>query len=403
MNFPLYIAKRYLRSKSNQNAVNIINFITFLVIVIGSAALFIVLSAFAGLKTFSLSFSNTFDPDLKALPTTGKYFSITTDEENELKNVPGLVNYSKELEERAYLTFKEKSCIAYIKGIDENYRAVTGVDSTLYFGNWGEMEYNGVMGIGIYNQLGVPIDNYRNPMTVLVPKPGKGSLAPQGLNASKPYNQLSLVLSGVYAVEENLDKKYVFAQLPLVQELLERDSTQISGVNFKLNGEASVDEVKSSINTILGDKVFVLTRQEQNSTLHRMLKTENLATYLIFTLVLIIALFNVVGAIIMMILDKQQNSKTLFSLGTTLKELRRIYFIQGLLVTSLGGLIGVLIGSLLIASQLAFSWLKITPSLAYPVEYNLMNVLLVLATIVVLGFISSKIASSRITKKLIMD
>ncbi|MBO0321042.1 ABC transporter permease [Muricauda sp. CAU 1633] len=399
MNFPLYIAKRYLRSKSNQNAVNIINFITFLVIVIGSAALFIVLSAFAGLKTFSLSFSNTFDPDLKALPTTGKYFSISPDDETALNSVSGLANYSKELEERAYLTFKEKSCIAYIKGIDENYRAVTGVDSTLYFGNWGEMEYNGVMGIGIYNQLGVPIDNYRNPMTVLVPKPGKGSLAQQG----QPYNQLSLVLSGVYAVEENLDKKYVFAQLPLVQELLERDSTQISGINFKLNEGASVDEVKASINTILGNKVFVLTRQEQNSTLHRMLKTENLATYLIFTLVLIIALFNVVGAIIMMILDKQQNSKTLFSLGTTLKELRRIYFIQGLLVTSLGGLIGVLIGSLLIASQLAFSWLKITPSLAYPVEYNIMNVLLVLATIVVLGFISSKIASSRITKKLIMN
>ncbi|WP_067030590.1 ABC transporter permease [Allomuricauda sp. CP2A] len=403
MNFPLYIAKRYLRSKSNQNAVNIINFITFLVIVIGSAALFIVLSAFAGLKTFSLSFSNTFDPDLKAQPTTGKYFSIATDEETALKNVEGLANYSKELEERAYLTFKEKSCIAYIKGIDGNYRAVTGVDSTLYFGNWGDMEYNGVMGIGIYNQLGVPIDNYRNPMTVLVPKPGKGAFSQQGLNPPKPYNQLSLVLSGVYAVEENLDKKYVFAQLPLVQELLERDSTEISGINFKLNEGASIDDVKSSINTILGDKVLVLTRQEQNSTLHRMLKTENLATYLIFTLVLIIALFNVVGAIIMMILDKQQNSKTLFSLGTTLKELRRIYFIQGLLVTSLGGLIGVLIGSLLIASQLFFGWLKITPSLAYPVEYDIMNVLLVLATIVVLGFISSKIASSRITKKLIMD
>ena len=116
---------------------NIINFITFLVIVIGSAALFIVLSAFAGLKTFSLSFSNTFDPDLKALPTTGKVFSISEAEQNKLKNIQGLANYAKELEERAYLTYKEKSTIAYIKGVDENYRSVTGVDSTLYFGNWG--------------------------------------------------------------------------------------------------------------------------------------------------------------------------------------------------------------------------------------------------------------------------
>lgn len=400
MNFPFYIAKRYLRSKSSQNAVNIINFVTFLVIVIGSAALFIVLSAFAGLKTFSLSFSNTFDPDLKALPTTGKYFSMVPSEEAALQDIPDLANFSKELEERAYLTYKEKSTIAYIKGVDERYRSVTGVDSTLQFGNWGNMEYNGVIGIGIYNLLGVPTNN-RTPMTVLVPKPGKGSFTQQGLVTSKPYNELPLVVSGVYAVEEGLDKKYVFAQLPLIQKLLEKDSTMVSGINFKLDDLSKIDEAKRSIQTVFGDKVRLLTRQEQNSTLHRMLKTENLATYLIFTLVLIIALFNVVGAIIMMILDKQQNSKTLFSLGTTIKELRRIYFIQGLLVTSLGGFIGVLIGTLLIVSQLAFGWLKITPSLAYPVEFDPMNLLIVMATIVVLGFISSKIASSRISKKMI--
>ena len=399
MNFPLYIAKRYLRSKSSQNAVNIINFITFLVIVIGSAALFIVLSAFAGLRTFSLSFSNTFDPDLKASPSIGKHFTISADEESALANIEGLANYSKELEERAYLTYKEKSTIAYVKGVDENYRAVTGVDSTLIFGNWGSDVYNGVIGIGIYNLLGVPMNN-RTAMEVLVPKPGEGSFSQQGLNA-KPYDDLALVVSGVYAVEESLDKKYVFAQLPIVQELLQKDSTEVSGINFKLMEKASADDVRSAIKEVLGDKVSVLTRREQNTSLYRMLNTENLATYLIFTLVLIIALFNVVGAIIMMILDKQQNSKTLYSLGTTIKELRRIYFIQGILVTSFGGLIGVLIGTLLIGSQLAFGWLKITPTLAYPVEFNIINILIVIGTIVVLGFISSKIASSRINEKLI--
>ena len=147
----------------------------------------------------------------------------------------------------------------------------------------------------------------------------------------------------------------MFAQLPLVQSLLQKDSTQISGINFKLDGKVPFDDVKKSIKKVLGDKVLLLDRQEQNGTLHRMLNTENLATYLIFTLVLIIALFNVVGAIIMMILDKQQNSKTLFSLGATIKELRTIYFTQGLLVTSAGGVIGVFIGSLLIGSQLAIS------------------------------------------------
>ena len=400
MNFPFYIAKRYLRSKSSQNAVNIINFITFLVIVIGSAALFIVLSAFAGLKTFSLQFTNTFDPDLKAIPTTGKFFSISPKNEKSLSKLDGVADYSKEIEERVYLTFREKGDLAYIKGVDGNYRSVTGVDSTLYFGNWGVTENNAVLGIGIYNSLGVPINNYRTPMQVLAPKPGKGSFSPQSLNTGF-YNTLPLVVSGVYQIEESLDKKYVIAQLPLVQELLEKDSTQVSAVSFKLDGSIPLEDARSNIKNVLGNKAIVLSRRELNGTLYKMLNTENLATYLIFTLVLIIALFNVVGAIIMMILDKQQNSKTLFALGTTVKELRRIYFVQGVLVTSLGGLIGVFIGSLIIGSQLAFEWLKITPSLAYPVEFDFMNVLVVLATIVVLGLISSKIASSRISKKLV--
>jgi len=210
-----------------------------------------------------------------------------------------------------------------------------------------------------------------------------------------------LVISGVYSVEESLDHKYVFADLRLVQALLEKDSTQISGISFKLHPDADTPALRNQITTLFNNKIVLKNREEQNSTLYRMLNTENLATYLIFTLVLIIALFNVVGAIIMMILDKQQNSKTLYSLGATIKELRRIYFVQGVIVTSAGGLIGVLFASLLIWSQLAFGWLKITPSLAYPVEYQGINIVIVLATIVVLGIIASKIASSRITKKLI--
>ena len=394
MNFPLYIAKRYVRSKSSQNAVNIINLITFLVIVIGSAALFIVLSGFAGLKTFSLQFSNTFDPDLKALPAIGKFFSVSPEQEAKLGELEGVISYAKELEEKVYLEHKEKSHIAFIKGIDSNYNKVTGIDSTLLYGMWRINEEQSVVGIGVANILGLTINQY-NPLVVLALKPGKGSLTPKDLK-TKP-----LFISGIFGIEENLDKKYVFADLPSVQTLLGKDRQQISGLNFKLKTDTDIVSIKNQITAILGNNIIVRDRQELNSTLHRMLNTENLATYLIFTLVLIIALFNVVGAIIMMILDKQQNLKTLYNLGTTLKKLRTIYFVQGILVTSIGGIIGVALGSLLIWSQLSFEWLKITPSLAYPVEYQFVNVLVVLATIMVLGVIASKIASSRITKKLI--
>ncbi|MDA9089782.1 FtsX-like permease family protein [Maribacter arcticus] len=399
MNFPLYIAKRYVRSKSTQNAVNIINFITFLVIVIGSAALFIVLSAFAGLKTFSLSFTESFDPQLKALPVAGKTFTLSPEQEERLHAVEGLAFYSKELEEKVSLEHQGKNHIAYIKGIDSNYTKVTAVDSTLYMGDWTVNDTQVVSGLGIANILGVTINQFRSPMQIYAFKPGKGSISQQSI--SSLYNQIPMVIGGVYAVEADLDNKYVFADLRLTQALLEKDSLQISGINFKMDDGVEPSTVRSEIQAILGSGVELKNRQQLNSTLYKMLNTENVATYLIFTLVLIIALFNVVGAIIMMILDKQQNSKTLYSLGTTIKELRRIYFVQGVLVTGFGGLIGVLIGVLIVWSQLAFGWLKITPSLAYPVKFEFINIAIVLATIIVLGIIASKIASSRINKKLI--
>ncbi|WP_437371671.1 ABC transporter permease [Maribacter litoralis] len=399
MNFPLYIAKRYVRSKSTQNAVNIINFITFLVIVIGSAALFIVLSAFAGLKTFSLSFTESFDPQLKAMPVAGKTFTLFPEQEERLQSVDGLAFYSKEIEEKVSLEHRGKNHIAYIKGVDSNYTKVTGVDSTLYIGNWTINESQVVSGLGIANILGVTINQFRSPMQIYAFKSGKGSISQQSI--SSLYNQLPMVIGGVYAVEADLDNKYVFADLRLTQALLEKDSLSISGINFKMDDGVEPSAVRSEIQSILGSDVQLKNRQQLNSTLYKMLNTENVATYLIFTLVLIIALFNVVGAIIMMILDKQQNSKTLYSLGTTIKELRRIYFVQGILVTGFGGLIGVLLGVLIVWSQLAFSWLKITPSLAYPVKFEFINIGIVLATILVLGVIASKIASSRINKKLV--
>lgn len=398
MNFPFYIAKRYVRSKSSQNAVNVINFITFLVIVIGSSALFIVLSGFAGLKTFSLSFTNVFDPDLKAQPITGKFFSITDAQEKQLSEMEGIVSYAKEIEEKVFLQHREKSDIAFIKGVDDNYTKTIAVDRTIYIGEWNIEQQQGVAGYGIAYALGISVGSPKNPLKILALKPGKGSLSQQGFSNS--INTLPLVISGVYQVEESLDKKYIFVELPLAQALLEKKASEISGINFKFVKDADLAQAKKQIAAIFDDKILLKTRQELNSSLYKMLNTENVATYLIFTLVLIIALFNVVGAIIMMILDKQQNSKTLYNLGVTIKELRRIYFVQGILVTTLGGIIGVLIGSLVIGSQLLFGWVKIG-SIDYPVELQLVNVIIVLATIIVLGIIASKIASSRINAKLV--
>ncbi len=399
MNFSFYIAKRYLISKSSQSTVNIINLITFLVIVIGAAALFIVLSGFAGLKIFSVSFTTSFNPDLKVTSAIGKFITIAPEQEQKLKAISGIASYSKELEERVYLAHKEKNYSrAYIKGIDAHYNKVTQIDSSIYYGTWlSNTTDQVVVGYGISNYLGLGINDYYSPLKIVVPRLGKGSIT----SSRRIHNDKKTTISGIYSINEDLDKKYVFAELPLVQALLEKDSLTFTGINIKLTENASETAVKDQIASLFNNDVFIRNRIEQNGALYKMLNTENIAIYLIFTLVLIIALFNLVGAIIMMILDKQENSKTLYHLGTTIKELRRIYFTQGILVTLVGGVLGVSLAAILVWSQQYFGWLKITPTLAYPVALKFVNFIIVIATITVLGIIASKIASSRITKKLI--
>ncbi len=367
-------------------------------VVIGAAALLIVLSGFSGLKTFSVSFSNTFDPDLKALSAKGKFFNLTADEQQQLNTVKGLAFYAREVEERVFLNYKQKNHVAYVKGIDSAYHKVTAIDSILYFGEWHNATLDEVVvGLGTSSLLGLGVNDYMNPLKIIAPKPGKGTIT----NTTRPYNELSVNVSGVYAINEELDKKYVFASLSSVQELLSKQSSEITGINFKLSDTADEETVKAAIAAILNDKVILKNRTQLNDALYKMLNTENLAIYLIFTLVLIIALFNVVGAIFIMILDKKENLRTLFSLGVTITQLKRIFFIQGLSVTAIGGITGIVLGTLLIWTQLLFGWLKITPSLAYPVAFRFFNVAVVFLTILILGIIASGIASGRISKKLI--
>lgn len=402
MFFPFYIAKRYLFSKSSQNAVNIINWVTLLVIIIGTASLFIVLSGFAGLKNFDLSFSDSFDPDMKVTSNTGKFFKIDNTQRKKLKNIDGITAYSTEIEERVFLSYKQKNDVAYIKGVDQKFNTIIAVDTLVYYGNWFTQSNEIVVGYGISNDLGVSVNDYLNSISIIVPKLGKGSINTQMKSLrGKPFNELLVSASGVYSLTEDIDKKYVFAPLVSVQELLQKEKNEITGINLKLSPNHDDTFVKAVISDIFGNAVDVKNRAELNDSLYKMLNTENLATYLIFTLILIIALFNVAGAIIMMILDKKENLTTLFNLGATVRDLKRIFFIQGILLVFIGGIIGISLGLIITWLQATFGFVKITPSLAYPMELQWMNALIVIATIFALGFIAAKISSIRISRNLI--
>ncbi|HCF03663.1 FtsX-like permease family protein [Flavobacterium sp.] len=398
MNFPLYIAKRYSISTSKNNAINIINRIASVGIIIGALALFVVLSVFSGLKEFSLSFTNAIDPDLKLNATLGKSILITPEQERQIKQIDGLVSYSKIIEERVLFTFDGKQQVTYLKGIDSLFTKVNPVEKNLFNGQWLAPNTNQVVvGYGIAQQFSMGLLDFNRPLEVFVPKPGKGAIE----NPEQAFNQSDLLPIGIYTVNEDLDSKYVFADLGLAQELLEYKPNQVSGLEIKIQKGTNENAVIEQLQTIFYNTITVKNRAQLNESLYKMLNTENIAVYLIFTLVIVVALFNLIGALIMMILDKKGNLKTLFNLGVEIKDLRKIFLLQGTLLSVFGGVIGLLLGIVIVVLQQQFELIMITPTMAYPIVFTLENVLIVLGTIISLGFIASLIASSRVSKKLL--
>ncbi|HEX9825924.1 MAG TPA: FtsX-like permease family protein [Flavobacteriaceae bacterium] len=404
MNFPLYIAKRYLLSKSSNNAINIMTNIAASGIVIASAALFIVLSGFAGLEDFSLEFSSYVDPDLKIVPAEGKSFLLSDEEDASLKNMVGVSSLSKIIEERVVLEFDGKKKLSTIKGVDDNYTDVTDIDSMIVQGNWlakenglGEGPSQVVSGGGIAYDLSFGVLDYAKSLTVYVPKPGKGQIS----SVKSIFNSVEAKNIGIFDINEELNNEYVYTNIETVRYLLNYNPKQITAVELKLKEGADESLVKDKILGVLGNRVEIKNRSQLNSALYKMLNTENIVVYLIFTLVIIIALFNVIGAIIMMILDKKESLHTLFNLGSTTDDIKRIFFLQGSLMTIVGGMIGLFIGFVVVVVQQQFDLVMITPSLPYPVTIKLINFIIVLLTIGTLGIVASKIASSRIKKTLV--
>lgn len=398
MKFSLYIAKRYLFSGSKNNAINIITGIASVGIIVGTTALFVVLSVFSGLKDFSLSFANDFDPDLKATAKTGKSFLISNEQINSLNTLNGIASYSKIIEERALFTFNGKDQLAYIKGVDANFNQVNQIEKTIFQGEWFEQEtQNVVVGYGIAQKLSLGLFDMVNLLEIFVPKSGKGNIN----LPNDAFKNTIIVPSGVYFINEELNQKYVFASADLVQDLLDYKYNQFSGIEIKLKANANYNDVVNELNTVFKNNLIVKNRAQLNESLYKMLNTENLVLYLIFSLVISVTLFTLIGALTMIIIEKKSNLKTLFNLGTDIKSLKRIFLYQGFIICILGGFIGLVLGVIIVLIQQHFSLVMINASMPYPVILNASNVILVIVTITILGFIASYIASSRVTKKLL--
>jgi lipoprotein-releasing system permease protein len=396
LNFPFYIAKRYALSFSKSTAINIITVIASLGIVVSAMALFVVMSVFSGLKDFSLSFSNSTDPDLKIEALDGKSFQLTIEQENKLKKTTSFSAFSKIVEERVFFLYDEKEQVAILKGVDSVYVNVTNFNKELYAGSWFESESNGVViGIEIIRKLSIGLLDFNNKLEVFAPKAKKGQLT------SDDFNKISLIPVGIYSINEEIDNKYVYGDLKIAQELLGFKPNQVTHIEFKINPNSTEEKAIAELKSIFKDTITIKNRAQLNDSLYKMLNTENIALYLIFTLVIIIALFNLVGALIMMIIDKKSNLKTLYNLGVEIKQLRGIFFFQGSLLTFFGGIIGLLLGIVIVVIQQQFSLVMVNETLPYPVIFELKNGVIVLGTIYVLGIFASWIASNTVSKKLV--
>ncbi|WP_010135095.1 ABC transporter permease [Ochrovirga pacifica] len=396
MKFPFYIAQRYLKSKSGNNIINIVTILACLGVVAGTMALFIVLSVFSGIKSYSAQMLQSNTPDIRIYPSKGKTFAVSSDFLKKLEQSPSNIRYAKVLEERAFFKNGEKEEIAYIKGVDSVFNKVVPIDSLMILGNWfaSESKNTCIVSYQLYRQLDLNI--FTDRLDTYVPKAGKGYIS----NPKNAFREVFPQVIGVLSSPNEEDKKYIYAPLQLTQNLLDKQKNEVSYVDVKVADLKQLNSVVLFLQKQLPD-YRILKNEEINSSFYKILNSEKLIAYLVSLLVVVMVLSNTSGTIIMVIVDKKENIKTLLNIGASLKSVRRIFALYGFLLNLFGMFFGLLLGGFLVWIQLHFELIMITPNIAYPVGFEWQNVILVCCTIVTFGALASLLASGRISKRFV--
>ena len=395
MGYIRFISQRYLFSKSGNNAINIIVKIASFGVLMVSAAFIIVLSGFSGIRTFNINLIKMTDPDIKITPKTGKSFLFDKDWQTVLQNDKAIKSYSKVIEEKVFINYNDKQKIARIKGVDSNYYRVINLDSTLIAGHLPTPGSNEMlMGISLANDLSFMLSNNFEMIQLLVPKPGKGFIT----DPRKAFYEKYFMPVGIFQTTPEHDQTYLYATLTGAQALLHYKPQQITGIEIK-TAPGQIETVQSRLTNHFGKQFNIRNRQQLNKLLYKMLNTENLMVYFVFALILLLALFNIVGTIIMIVIDKKDDIQTLRVLGLERSEIKKIFLIQGLGMTILSGISGLILGLILVGIQNVQPFLYIPQTnMPYPVEFHWSNVIYVLLTIVFMGALATMIGISKIEK-----
>ena len=393
MNLSLYIAKRYLVSKKSHNIINLISIISVVGVAVGTMALIIVLSVFNGFESLVKSLFNSFDPDLKITLVEGKTFSPAAIPEKEIRDIPGVVSYTRVLEETALLKYQNRQALVSLKGVSREFTAHSGLDSMMVHGELllehGDRNYI-VLGYGVAQVLGANLNDYLNPINVYAP-------ARKGYVASLPeqaFTNRIIFPSGIFSVQQDFDTRYAIVPLRFAENLFgyESEITALEiGIDRRIKSEREKSKIKEQVKAIAGEGFQVKDRYEQQELLYKIMKSEKLAIFLIMGFILFIATFNIIGTLSMLILDKKKDIAVLYSMGAGENLIKRIFIAEGMLISFSGAIAGMLLGALICWIQIRFGIVPLQAGggsfvvEAYPVELQFIDFFYVFILVLGIG------------------
>jgi len=393
MQFTLFMARRYLFSKKSHNLINIISLVSMIGLAVGTAALIIVLSVFNGFENVIKSLYHTFNPDLMITVKQGKTFEINRFPLEKIKTWPGIAQVVQVVEEDALFKYNDKQYIGKIKGLSENYEKVNRIDTAMRSGSFvlqsGKADF-AVLGVGVAWSLGVNLRDAGDLLTVFVPRRG----SPSSFNFSNAFNRDAIRPAGVFSIQQDFDEKYVLVPLRFARKLLNYKQ-EVTSVEIYLKKGADVDKIQSEIKKILGTTFQVQNRFQQNETLFKIMKSEKTAIYLILVFILILASFNMIGSLSILIVEKVKDIATLKSMGANVRVVRRIFLKQGLLISLISGGTGLIIGFVVLWLQQTYGLVQLGSTQgdfiinAYPVRMQLFDFIYVFLTVQLIGLLAS--------------
>lgn len=398
-------ALRYFSARKSTSAINIIAWVSVVAIAVGTAALITVLSVFNGFTGLVKSLYSSFYPTLKVVPASGKTILLTPAQLKEIAALPGVAHFSQSIEEKAVLRYGEEQTIAVLKGVDNQFMKVAGVQDKIVRGAFDlgtENGYQAVLGIGIETALGVDVEHSLVPVNVYMPKRDAGT----SFNAAMPEQSLNsgvIYPVGTFAIQQEFDSKYVLADIGFLRNLMNLRPGEVSSLEISLQPGVSEKRVKRKIQALLGDAAKVQTRVEQNATIYNVMQTEKWVVYVFLSFILVIAAFNMIGSLSMLVIEKQKDITILKAMGSRNSLIQRIFLGEGLIIAGAGSLIGFTIAIAICLLQQRFGLIKLGGGSflidAFPVEMHWEDFVLVSVTILVIGVLASWYPASRAAKQ----